>query len=172
MRILGVDPGLQKTGYGIIEVDERGTARGKFSFLGARIKIIEAGVVRTASGLTLSRRVEKIYGALKGLIEEYRPEVLVLEELYSHYKNPRTAILMAHARGVICLLAAQARIDLVGYAARKVKKAITGSGAATKDQMQRMVKDILGLKKVPRPHDVADALGLAIAHYNIKKKVF
>jgi crossover junction endodeoxyribonuclease RuvC len=90
---------------------------------------------------------------------------MALEELYSHYKRPRTSILMGHARGVICLAAAQAGISVASYSATRIKKTLTGNGRATKPQMQRAVARELGLASPPEPHDVADALATALCHY-------
>ena len=166
MRVLGVDPGPQCVGYGVIEFNKHGaclSVRGR----DRRLKIIEAGVIRSSSKDKLTNRLNKIYNALSQVLQACRPDVLALEELYSHYENPKTAIMMAHARGVICLVAAQQKLNIAGYAPRKVKKAVTGAGAATKSQMQRVIKEMLGLKAVPEPHDVADALALAITHINI-----
>jgi crossover junction endodeoxyribonuclease RuvC len=158
MRILGIDPGLGITGYGLIEVKSQ-------SF-----KLLEAGVIRTSGKEDLETRINKIYEGVKGLIEEFRPQALVLEKLYSHYKHPTTAILMGHARGAICLLAKQCGVDLVGYSATRVKKAVTGAGHASKYQMQRMMQDFFKLKAVPEPPDISDALALAVAHAYISRK--
>ncbi len=163
MRVLGVDPGLQCTGYAVVErVKPRPNAGMRQS--GKDLAIIEAGVIRTAAADLLPVRIRKIYRGLRQVIAAHAPDVLVVEELFSHYRNPRTAILMAHARGVICLAAAEAGMSVYGYAARRVKKAVTGTGAADKMQMQRVIKEILGLKKEPSPPDVADALALAVTH--------
>lgn len=166
MRVLGVDPGLQCVGYGVIEFNNQLpiiSLRGQDK----RLKLIEAGVIKTSSKDKFTNRLNKIYNGLAQVIEVCKPDVLSLEELYSHYKNPKTAILMAHARGVICLIGAQNNLNVAGYAPRKVKKAVSGAGAATKSQMQRVIKETLGLKAVPEPHDIADALALAITHINI-----
>jgi crossover junction endodeoxyribonuclease RuvC len=165
MRVLGVDPGLQCVGYSIVEVNKKSGhqfVRGR----NQNLKLIEAGIIRTSSKDKLTNRLKKIHNALHQVIEICHPDVMALEEIYSYYENPKTAIMMAHARGVICLIAAQYGIDVVGYAPRKIKKAITGAGAAKKSQMQSVVKEILGLKKKPEPHDVADALAVAITHIN------
>ncbi|MFH1092713.1 MAG: crossover junction endodeoxyribonuclease RuvC [Candidatus Omnitrophota bacterium] len=169
MRVLGVDPGLQCVGYGVIEFNKQEvctSVRGR----DGRLKLIEAGIIRTSSKDKLTNRLNIIYNALNQVLSAHRPDVVALEELYSHYENPKTAIMMAHARGVICLAAAQQKLNVAGYAPRKVKKAVTGAGAATKSQMQRVIKEILGLKSVPEPHDVADALALAITHINISSR--
>ncbi|MFH1459151.1 MAG: crossover junction endodeoxyribonuclease RuvC [Candidatus Omnitrophota bacterium] len=169
MRVLGVDPGLQCTGYGIIEF--KGSSTNLKSKAANRITLLEAGIIRTKARDKLTVRLKKIYAGILEVSEKYNPDVIALEELYSHYQNPRTAIIMAHARGVICLVAANTNINVVDYAARKVKKAITGTGTAKKIQMQKVVKEILNLKKNPEPHDVADALALAITHLNVSRFV-
>lgn len=163
MRILGVDPGIQVTGYGIIELSHksRNTDYGPMD-------LIEAGVIRTRAGEPISERLEKIYRGLEEVILEHRPKVLCLEKLYSHYKHPTTALLMGHARGVVCLLSGIHKIALVNYASTHVKKAVTGAGHAKKFQVQRAVQEILSLKELPEPPDVADALAVAIAYVSMK----
>jgi crossover junction endodeoxyribonuclease RuvC len=160
MRILGVDPGLGITGYGIIEADKE------------RFKLLEAGIIDNSSRLSLLDRLSRIYRSIQDIIGEYKPTDLILEELYSHYKHQMTAIAMAHARGVIALTAGGTpNMRLVNYPAKRVKKALTGNGNASKLQVQRSVQGILGLKKLPAPSDVSDALALAIAHvYIIRSK--
>lgn len=157
MRILGVDPGLQRTGYGLIE-----------STGPEDLKLVEAGVIRTASGEGISGRVVGIYKNLSDIIAEHKPEILVLEKLYSHYKHPTTSILMGHARGVICLACGMNNIRLINYPATRIKKAITGNGRAAKHQVQRMVKTLLGLNTTPKPADVSDALAMAISFVYIE----
>ena len=103
------------------------------------------------------------------LIKDTMPEAVVLEELYSHYKHPTTAILMGHARGAICLLARQTGIELVGYSATRVKKSVTGGGHASKYQMQRMIQNLFDMKSAPNPPDISDALALAVAHAHISR---
>jgi crossover junction endodeoxyribonuclease RuvC len=156
-RILGIDPGLNITGYGVIEAD------------GSRPKLIEAGVVRGKSRGSLTGRLNEIYSGISDVIKSFSPEVVALEELYSNYKHPKTAIIMGHARGVICLAAAQADIPIVPYAATQVKKVTTGAGRAPKSQIQMAVCRELGLKKVPEPPDVADALALALCHFYLSR---
>lgn len=150
--ILGIDPGLHTTGYGVIDISA------------GRARLLEAGVVHS-SAKTLSGRIKDIYDGVVEVIEAYRPDVLVLEQLYSHYKRPITAILMGHARGVIHLAAEQAGIPVVSYAATKIKKTMTGSGRAPKDQMQRAVQFELRLSQIPEPPDVADAIAIAFCHF-------
>ena len=151
-RILGVDPGLNITGYGVIDI------------LGGKVRLVEAGVVRSRAK-TLETRVRDIYDGIHEIITSFEPEALALEELYSLYKRPRTAILMGHARGAICLAAAQAGIPVLPYAATMVKKMLTGFGRAGKDQMQRAIALEFGLAAAPEPPDVADALAIALCHY-------
>ena len=158
LRILGVDPGLNITGYGVLEV------------VGRKPVLIEAGVVRGRDKKSLSRRVAEIHEGVSDIIRELRPDVLAVEELYSHYARPKTAILMGHARGVICLAGVQAGIPVVHYAATQIKRILTGSGRAPKGQMQRAITLELGLDAVPEPPDVADALAIALCHYHLGEK--
>jgi crossover junction endodeoxyribonuclease RuvC len=129
-----------------------------------KVRLLEAGVVRSfANGY--ANKVKEIYEGVREVIEIFSPEVMALEELYSRYDRPKTAILMGHARGCICLAAAQSNMEVVSYEATKVKKILTGSGRATKDQVQRAVKLELGLSQDPNPPDVADAIALALCHH-------
>jgi crossover junction endodeoxyribonuclease RuvC len=147
---MGVDPGLVDTGFGVLEADGRG------------FTVIDAGVVSTAAGQPLEARLNAIHGAVHRLMTERAPGLVVVEDLYTEYKFPRTAILMGHARGVIYLAARQLGVTVLALSASEVKRAITGNGAAGKAQMQRGVQTLLGLKELPRPSHVADALGLAL----------
>jgi crossover junction endodeoxyribonuclease RuvC len=157
-RILGVDPGLHITGYGVLEA------------VGGRLRLCEAGVVRGRATGNLAVRLESIYAGIADVIASLRPDMMALEELYSHYKRPRTAILMGHARGVICLAATLAHVPVISYSATQIKKILTGAGRAPKEQMQRAVQFELGLAQLPDPPDVADALAAAICHYHLKDK--
>lgn len=159
MRILGIDPGLNITGYGVLEVAPRGT-----------LKLCEAGVVRGGSDDSIAVRVEVIHRGVADVIAALRPDVMAIEQLYSHYQRPRTAILMGHARGVICLAAAQREVPVVHYAATQVKKILTGSGRAPKEQMQLAIQRELGLAELPEPADVADALAIALCHHYMAKR--
>lgn len=154
-RILGIDPGLRITGYGVLE-------RG-----GPRPRLCEAGVVRPADdgASSLPQRIRSIHAGVVEVIGQYQPSVVVVEQLYAHYAHPRTAILMGHARGAILLAAAQHDVPVVSYAATRIKKTITGSGRASKEQMQRTIQRELGLTRLPEPADVADALAVALCHY-------
>ena len=155
-RVLGIDPGLQITGYGVI-----GTASGT-------PRVVEAGVIRTTgAAANLVGRIRTIYDSLVEVIDQFHPEVLAVEQLYAHYNHPRTAILMAHARGIAFLAAAQRDLDVVSYNATRIKKTITGSGRASKEQVQRTIQRELGLVDLPEPPDVADALAVALCHYYV-----
>ena len=152
VRVLGVDPGLNLTGYGVLELR------------GRQIALCEAGVVRSRARASLPRRLFDIHQGLVEVISALAPQVVALEELYSHYARPRTAILMGHARGVICLAAAEAALEVAHYSATQVKRILTGSGRASKGQVQRAILHELGLARLPEPPDVADALAIALCH--------
>ncbi len=153
MRVLGIDPGLNITGYGVLEVSASGPI------------VCEAGVVRGKTRKSLTARLLEIHTGLSEVIAELKPAVVAVEQLYSHYERPRTAILMGHARGVICLAAAQAGLQVVSYNATQVKKILTGNGRASKPQMQNAVRFELKLAALPEPADVGDALAVALCHY-------
>ena len=157
-RILGIDPGLNITGYGVIDTDT------------GRPLVCEAGVVRGTSRKPMAERVMEIHRGVADVIATLRPAVMSVEELYSHYKRPRTAILMGHARGVICLAATEAGIPVINYSATQVKNILTGSGRASKAQVQMAIQRELSLTEVPDPPDVADALAIALCHYYLKDK--
>ena len=130
----------------------------------AGLDVLEAGVVRTKEGAGIAERLRKIYTSLSDVIGELKPDVLVIEKLYAHYEHPATAILMGHARGVVCLLAGVHGLTLASLPSTQVKKTVTGHGHAGKQQIQRMVQHVLGLRVAPEPPDVADALAVAIAY--------
>jgi crossover junction endodeoxyribonuclease RuvC len=155
-RILGIDPGLHVTGYGMLEASN------------GRPHICEAGIV-SADGKDMASRVLFLYNGIVEVIEQFRPEAVAVEQLYAHYQHPQTAILMAHARGVIFLAASQRDLPLISYNATRIKKTITGNGRASKDQVQRTIQRELGLAKVPEPPDVADALAVALCHFYAQK---
>lgn len=150
--ILGIDPGLNITGYGVIEKPDAG-----------KLHLLEAGIVRSHSKV-FAEKIREIYEGVQEIIASFSPDVMALEQLYSHYDRPQTAIMMGHARGVICLAAALKNIPVHAYAATKIKKLLTGSGHAPKDQMQRAVQLELNLNRMPSPPDVADALAAALCH--------
>jgi len=152
VRVLGVDPGLVATGYGLIEWAD-GTA-----------KVTEAGVISTSQEQSLALRIRKIHQELAELLDEFQPDAMAVEDLYTHYDHPRTAVLMGHARGVMLLTAAQHNVEVFTYPPKRIKKALTGNGSASKRQVQRMVQTRLGLAELPAPDHVSDALAAAICH--------
>ncbi|MEM6472634.1 MAG: crossover junction endodeoxyribonuclease RuvC, partial [Planctomycetota bacterium] len=145
---MGVDPGLNVSGYGVIRADS------------GRCELIEAGIVRSRARRSIEERIAEIHEGMAEVVQQHQPAYLALEQLFSHYSRPKTAILMGHARGVICLAAAQSGIPVRSYEPTKVKKVMTGNGHAPKHQMQQAVKLQLGLHEVPEPADVADALAI------------
>ena len=152
MRVLGIDPGLNITGYGLLEQNDD------------QIRVLEAGVVRTNSAAPMADRLCEIAREIEAIIKQFAPDVLAVEELYSHYGHPKTAIIMGHARGIIFLKAAEARLLVQPYASTRVKKSLTGNGRASKQQMQLMIRSALGLSHIPEPADAADALAVALCH--------
>ena len=154
MRILGIDPGLQVCGYACLEA-EPGLER-----------LIEAGVIRTQGGQAIDRKLCQIADDIQSLLEGLKPEVVAVEELYSHYAHPRTAILMGHARGVILQKCAETGVEVKSFSATRIKKSITGNGRASKEQMQRTIQTLLCLARLPEPPDVADAIAAALCCAN------
>ena len=150
MIILGIDPGLQVCGYAVVEAKRLDT------------KLIEAGVFRTDGKADLADRLCQIADDIGQVLQTHRPDAVAIEQLYAHYKHPRTAILMGHARGVILQKAAEAGASVKGFAATRIKKSLTGNGRATKSQMQRAIQTLLALPDVPEPPDVADAIAIAL----------
>ena len=158
MFILGVDPGLNATGLGLIESN-----RGNF-------RLIDAACIRTSVKQSLSQRLEKIYSGLLEIVKKSKPDVLVLEKLYVHHRHTTTAFLLGHARGIICLVASLENIKLQEYPVTRINKAVLGRGNASKEQVQRMIQSVFNLKSLPQPQDIADALALAVAHAYITDK--
>lgn len=152
MVILGIDPGLNATGYGVIEAGA-GTVRA-----------VIAGEIRTLRSQPLAERLDRIHQAVSQLIGQYHPDAVALEAVFTHHTYVSTAALMAHARGVICLAVQEHRVLLAEYSTARVKKSLTGSGAANKEQVARMVAQWLGASDLSWSSDATDALALAIAH--------
>jgi len=150
MRILGIDPGLQVCGYACVESDS------------PQVKLIEAGVFRTTGGKAIETRLKQIAEDIDSVLDKFKPDVVAVEQLYSHYAHPRTAILMGHARGVILQRCAQADVEVKSYSATRIKKSVTGNGHASKEQMQKTIQTILSLRELPKPPDVADAIAAAM----------
>lgn len=148
--VCGIDPGLGVTGYAVLRGDDSGYC------------VIDAGVCRFDKNLPLARRLVDVDRDISAILREHHPDIVAVEQLYAHYKHPRTAILMGHVRGVILMAAAKLGIDVESYAATRVKKHLTGNGHATKVQMQHAIRRALGLRETPEPNDVADALAIAL----------
>lgn len=152
MRIIGVDPGLRLTGYGCVEMPPRRLDP----------RLIEAGVIRLDPLASVAERLVELFRDLGSLLDLLKPQRIAVEKLYAHYAHPTTAIKMGHARGVILLAAAQRGIEPVEIGATEIKKALTGNGHAGKRQMQLAVQACFGLREMPNPPDVADAIAIAL----------
>jgi crossover junction endodeoxyribonuclease RuvC len=154
MKILGIDPGLQTCGYALIQTD------------GASDELIEAGTVQTDSNSPLQARLNQIAADFESLLQQLNPDVVSVEELYSHYDHPKTAILMGHARGVILQKCARENIELKSFNATRIKKSLTGNGRASKRQVQKTIQTLLALDESPEPDDIADAIAAALCCAN------
>jgi len=153
MIIMGIDPGIAILGFALI------------SYEGNKFKVIHYGAITTKSELGMPKRLNCIFSALTELINKYKPEAFAIEELFFN-KNVKTALTVAHARGIAILSASISNIPIFEYTPLQVKQAVVGYGRADKKQVQQMVKVLLNLKEVPKPDDVADALAVAICHAN------
>jgi crossover junction endodeoxyribonuclease RuvC len=151
--VLGVDPGLANTGYGVV------------AHRGGRPVALDGGVIETAAGLPAERRLAAIHGAIEALLAEHDAGAVALEELYFG-ANAGSAFAVGQARGVVMLAAGQRGVPCAGYTPQQVKAAVCGSGRADKDQVARMVGTLLGLSEPPRPDHAADALAVAVCHLN------
>jgi crossover junction endodeoxyribonuclease RuvC len=159
MRILGIDPGLQTCGYACLNAS------------GNNYELIEAGVFQTDPALPMEARLNQIAEDAESLLKKLSPDVVAVEQLYSHYEHPTTAILMGHARGVILQRCAQAGVEVKSFSATRIKKSLTGNGRASKHQVQRTIQTLLSLREVPEPDDVADAIAAALCCANSKQLV-
>ncbi len=153
MIVLGVDPGLASTGYGVVASQA------------GRLVALDGGVIETSSTAPQEQRLVDIHAAVDALLEEHEPDAVALEELYFG-QNVRTAFAVGHGRGAVMLAAGQRGVSCAGYTPQQVKSAVCGSGRAGKDQVARMVQALLGLSEEPRPDHAADALAVAICHVN------
>ena len=152
MRVLGIDPGLSITGYGCLELVEGEPEP----------RLVEAGVLRLKSKAPMPYRLAQLYEDLSEVIEQLQPDLVVVEQLFSHYRHVRTSILMGHARGVVLLAAQLKGVELDELLPTEVKKAITGHGHASKIQMQQAIMAQCRLSELPSPPDVADAIAIAL----------
>jgi crossover junction endodeoxyribonuclease RuvC len=151
VRIFGIDPGSQRTGYGCVETD------------GRRYQLVVFGVIATAGADTFPERLAQIHRELGRLLSDCRPDCVAIENVF-HAVNARSALKLGHARGVAMLAAVEAGCDIAEYTPTQVKRALVNYGHAEKRQIQQMIKLLLGLDRVPSPHDAADALAVAICH--------
>ncbi len=151
MRILGIDPGIGRTGWGIIEVQ------------GSKLIVQSYGCIETTAGMEMEQRLLSLFEQLTQIIKTEKPDALGIEDLFFN-TNAKTALIVGQARGVVLLLAAQHNLSLGVYTPLQVKIAVTGYGRAEKGQVGQMVKTILKLNQIPKPDDTADALAIAITH--------
>ena len=157
--ILGVDPGLNRTGYAILRRSDRAPV------------LREGGVIQSTQRLSLAERVLEIGRGLREVIEEHQPQVLAIEQVFSTSQFPKTAILMAHARGALLYAASDAGIPVVDYSPTQIKRLLTGSGRASKEQVQYAIRQELKLDALLEPNDVADAFAVALCHYYSARSV-
>lgn len=161
MIILGIDPGYAIVGYGALDFD------------GNKFKVIEYGAVTTDASMNMFDRLKSIYDDINEIIKRTNPDFMAIEELFFN-SNQKTAINVAQARGVILLAAMNHSVKIFEYTPLQVKQAVAGYGRADKNQVQQMVKLLLGLKEVPKPDDTADAVAIAICHghsYNPRRTI-
>lgn len=151
MRILGVDPGIGRCGWGIID------------FESSKFKVVNYGCIETSPKSQVSDRLLEIHEEISNLIKKHSPDALSIEELFFN-TNAKTAFVVGQARGVIILAASQGKVPVAIYTPLQVKISLTGYGKAEKDQVGKMVKTLLVLKEIPKPDDTTDALAVAIAH--------
>ena len=158
MRIFGIDPGSERTGYGCIDS------------LGGRHRLVASGILTAPSRSTFPERLHAIHTGLAALLERHRPECVAVENIF-FAKNVRSALKLGHARGIALLAASEAAIPVVEYTPAEIKRSVVGYGRAEKQQVQAMMKLLLGLDAVPSPHDVADALAVAICHIHTSSNI-
>lgn len=156
MIIIGIDPGYAIVGIGVVE------------YVGNKFRTLEYNAITTPAGMNTVARLKKIYDEMELYIEKYKPDCISIEELFFN-SNQKTAINVAQARGVLLVAAANHNIPISEYTPLQVKQSVTGYGRAQKQQIQQMVKMILGLNAIPKPDDAADALALAICHAHSNK---
>lgn len=156
MLVIGIDPGIAITGYGLIQENSDGS-----------IQCVDFGVIRTSDKETSANRLLTLYEEIKKLLLLHQPACAGVEKLFFQH-NVKTAMAVGQARGVVMLALAQARIDVAEYTPNEIKQSLTGYGAAKKPQIQQMVKTVLSLAQIPQPDDAADALAVAFCHLNCK----
>jgi len=154
MKILGIDPGLHICGYACLQSGSD------------KDYLVEAGVFKTTESAAIEKRLNQIADDLDSLLQRLKPDVVAVEQLYSHYEHPRTAILMGHARGVILQKCSRVGLEVKSFSSTRIKKSVTGNGRASKQQVQKSVQTILHLSAMPQPPDVADAIAAALCCAN------
>jgi len=152
-HFLGIDPGLNRTGYAVLARSSAGPV------------LLEGGVLRSSRGMTLAERVFEIAHGLREVIQEFRPASVAIEQVFSHGQYPKTAVLMAHARGAILFVARDHALPTTHYTPTQIKRLLTGSGKASKEQIQHAIRHELSLDRILEPNDVADAAAVALCHY-------
>ena len=158
MRVFGIDPGSERTGYGCIDSD------------GSRHQLVKCGAIKAGAGATFPDQLSIIYRELTVLLAEHRPECVAIENIF-YAMNARSALKLGHARGVAMLAAIEAGVTVVEYTPAEIKRAVVGYGRAEKHQVQQMMKLLLGLSEPPSPHDAADALAVALCHVHSMSSV-
>src|SRR6266404_7927680 len=155
MRVLGIDPGSETTGWGVVEGDGDGH----------KYRLVEFGAIKLSTSATFSSRLLKISRGLEEVITRLKPDACAIEEVF-HATNPKVTLKLGQVRGVALLVAESAALEIAEYSPRLVKQTVAGYGNADKRQVQEMVKVLLSLRAVPEPHDAADALAVAICHFH------
>ena len=153
MRVLGIDPGSETLGWGIVEGN------------GSNYAAVDFGIVKLSPRHAFAKRLAKIYGDVSSVIDNFQPDVLSIEEAF-YAVNVGVALKLGQVRGVVLLLAEQRGLEIAEYAPRLIKQTVVGHGSAEKHQIQEMVRLLLRLKSIPKPHDAADALAIAICHFH------
>ncbi|MCA9038926.1 MAG: crossover junction endodeoxyribonuclease RuvC [Planctomycetaceae bacterium] len=156
---LGIDPGLNRTGYALLNLEP-----GK-----REPSLLEGGIIRSTTSLSLAERVYEIGSGLREILDEFHPEVMGIEQVFTAYKNPKSALMMAHARGAILYAAAEKGLTIIHYTPTQIKRMLTGNGRASKEQIQHAVKFELKLPQIPEPNDVADATAVALCLFHSLK---
>ena len=154
MKVVGIDPGTAATGYGVV-------VRGD----GGAVSLVECGVVRTGTRSTLAERLREIHDGIGDVLDRHAPAVVAVEGVF-YGKNVRSTVLLGHARGAILVAAAERELEVAEYSPAEIKNGVVGTGRATKEQVQFMVKKLLRLKAVPTPADAADGVAVALCHLN------
>lgn len=160
MIVIGIDPALGATGYGVIGIEQPA----------GQVKVLEYGTIVSPAKASLPVKIERVYRNLQDILTQYEPAVMVLEKLYAHYQYPATAFVLGHVRGVVCLLCAQRNIQLIEHSVKRIRKALVGNGNASKQQTQRIVAHILQIEQSRMTLDASDALALALGYAQMEHR--